>query len=84
MIPHPSFHPAQVASWYRAYTSAFIDAQNQASDVGITPLADSICVKDPPHVVETSANGVGDISRVQRHALTDPPSKSSFEGGSAE
>lgn len=71
MTPRPSFHPDQFALCYRAYTAALLDIQNQPSDAGMVPPADSTCVMVALRIIEASANGMRDLPSLKRRALAD-------------
>jgi hypothetical protein len=71
MYPHPPFSPDQFALCYRAYTAALLEIQNQQDRTSNAPPADGTCFMVALRIIEASANGVRDLPRLKRFALTD-------------
>lgn len=71
MYPHPPFDPDQFTLCYRAYAAALLELQHQQDRAGDVPPADGTCVMVALRIIEASANGVRDLPRLKRFALTD-------------
>jgi len=72
MFPHPPFSPDEFALCYREYAAALLELQYQQDGAGwAPPLADGTCLIVALRIIEASANGVREFSRLKRFALTD-------------
>lgn len=65
MYPHPSFNPEQFTACYRAYTAALLDIQSETRE----PPGKATCLTVALRVIEASANGERDLSRLKQIAL---------------
>jgi hypothetical protein len=71
MIPYPSFNPEQFASCYRAYTAALLDIQYQEGRTNDKPPGNDTCLTVALRIIEASAKGERDASRLKQLALHD-------------
>jgi hypothetical protein len=69
MYPHPPFLPAQFAFCYRAYTAALLDIQNEKGRSTHAPPGNDTCLTVALRIIEASANGERDASRLKHFAL---------------
>ena len=71
MTPHPSFNPEQFAFCYRAYAAALLDIQYQEGRTSDEPPGNDTCLTVALRIIEASANGERDASRLKQFALRD-------------
>jgi hypothetical protein len=69
MTPHPSFNPEQFALCYRAYTAALLDIQYEKGRANQKPPGNTTCLTVALRIIEASANGERDASRLKQFAL---------------
>ena len=69
MTPHPSFNPEQFALCYRAYTAALLDIQYEMGRANQMPPGNTTCLTVALRIIEASANGERDASRLKQFAL---------------
>ena len=67
MYPHPSLNPEQFTACYRAYTAALLDIQSETRE----PPGNPTCLTVALRIIEASASGERDVSRLKQFALHD-------------
>lgn len=68
MYPYPSFNPEQFAACYQAYTAALMHIQSETQKTPGNPACLTIALR----IIEASASGERDVSRLKQLALHDP------------
>ena len=71
MTLHPSFNPEQFALCYRTYAAALLDIQYEKGRANQKPPGNDTCLTVALRIIEASANGERDASRLKRFALHD-------------
>jgi hypothetical protein len=71
MIPHPSFNPEQFGFCYRTYTAALLDIQYEKGRADQKPPGNDTCLTVALRIIEASAHGERDASRLKQFALRD-------------
>jgi hypothetical protein len=69
MYPYPSFNPDQFTQCYRAYTSALLDIQYENGGSNQEPPGKTTCLAVALRIIEASAKGERDVSRLKQFAL---------------
>ena len=71
MYAHPPFDPEQFAHCYRTYAAALLDIQYEKGRASQKPPGNDTCLAVALRIIEASANGERDASRLKKFALRD-------------